>query len=311
MIGKMSRRSLIGALGAALVIGTRPAAARDQTPGLAITIDDFNLADTPLLSGVARDHAIRSALRPYGIKAAGFVAGRYIDGEKSRNVLAAWSDQGHLLGNHTFSHDLYDGNDPAGEMADILKCEALLSPYASFGKLFRFPYLAEGKTAQGRDALRVLLREHGYRNAPVTIDTSDWYIDQRLVARLKSNPKADVAGYKAYWLQHIWDRATYYDGLAKAVLGHSINHTILLHHRLTTGLFLSDGLEMFKKKGWQLVNAADAFSAPEMKVEYETLPAGQSLMWAAAKASGRFSDELRYPAEDDIYEKPKMDALGL
>ena len=131
------------------------------------------------------------------------------------------------------------------------------------------------------------------------------------MARLKSNPKADVAGYKAYWLQHIWDRATYYDGLAKAVLGHSINHTILLHHRLTTGLFLRDGLEMFKKKGWQLVNAADAFSAPEMKVEYETLPAGQSLMWAAAEASGRFSDELRYPAEDDIYEKPKMDALGL
>jgi hypothetical protein len=34
-------------------------------------------------------------------------------------------------------------------------------------------------------------------------------------------------------------------------------------------------------------------------------------MWAAAKASGRLEGQLRYPGEDDTYEKPPMDALGL
>ena len=34
-------------------------------------------------------------------------------------------------------------------------------------------------------------------------------------------------------------------------------------------------------------------------------------MWAAAKASWRFEGKLRYPGEDDTYEKPRMDALGL
>ena len=282
-----------------------------KSPGLAVTIDDFNLADTPLLSGPDRDIEIRKALRRHRVKAGGFVAGKFVDAERSPKVLASWSDDGHLLGNHTFSHSYYGGKDPGGEMADILRCEPLLTPYSSFRKLFRFPYLAEGKTAQGRDALRALLRQNGYRNAHVTIDTSDWYVDQRLTQRLKSDPATNLAPYRAYWLNHIWDRATYYDGLAKAVLGHSINHTLLLHHRLTTALFLDDGLTMFRDRGWRLVDAATAFATPELNVDYDTLPSGQSLMWAAAKASGRFEGRLRYPGEDDTYEKPRMDALGL
>ena len=306
----LNRRILLGA-GAALS-GLPGRALGVRSPGLAITIDDFNLTDTLLMSGPARDAAIRKALRRHGLKAGGFVAGKYVDAEHSPRVLSAWRRRKvTLIGNHSFSHAYYGGSNPAGEMADILKCEPLLTPYPGFRKLFRFPYLAEGKTAGGRDAMRALLRQHGYRNGHVTIDTSDWYVDQRLTARLTAEAKADVAPYRAYWLDHLWDRATYYDGLARAILGHSIDHTILLHHRLATALFLDDGLAMFRKRGWRLVDASAAFAMPELNVDYDTLPSGQSLMWAAAKASGRFEGQLRYPGEDDTYEKPKMDALGL
>ena len=41
------------------------------------------------------------------------------------------------------------------------------------------------------------------------------------------------------------------------------------------------------------------------------MPAGESLIWALAKETGRFESSLRYPGEDGGYEKPKMDALGL
>jgi peptidoglycan/xylan/chitin deacetylase (PgdA/CDA1 family) len=306
----LPRRSLLAA-GVALAIAPRRAAAAPSGPGISITIDDFNLADTPLLTGLERDAAIRQALNRHGVKAAGFVAGKYVDAERSPRVLSAWSGEGHILGNHSFSHDYYGGKDPAGIMADILKCEPLLTPYAGFRKLFRFPYLAEGRTAAGRDALRALLRDHGYRIAPVTIDTSDWYVDSRLTARLAANPHADLEPYRQYWLDHIWDRAKFYDGLAQAVFGHSLDHTILLHHRLTTGLFLDDGLTMFRERGWRLVDAATALAEPDLGRSYDTLPAGQSLVWAAAKASGRFEGVLRYPGEDDTYEKARMDALGL
>lgn len=309
-IDRLSRRTMMGALGA-LATTARPSRAAERTPGIAITIDDFNLADTPLMSGLERDAAIRAALRRHGVKAAGFVAGKYVDAQRSPAVLGAWSDEGHILGNHTFSHGYYNGRDPLGEMADILRCEPLLTPYPGFRKLFRYPFLAEGNTAEGRDRLRALLKGCGYRNGPVTIDTSDWSIDQRLTARLQTDPAAALGPYRAYWLHHIWDRALYYDGLARAVLGHSIDHTILLHHRLTTALFLEDGLAMFRERGWRLTDAATAFRQSELQVSYDTLPSGQSLMWAAAKASGRFDGQLRYPGEDDTYEKPRMDALGL
>ena len=306
----VGRRSLL-ATGAAFAITSPSLAAASAAPGLAVTIDDFNLADTPLMTGVERDAAIRRALSRHGVNAAGFVAGKYIDGERSPRVLAAWSDEGHTLGNHSFSHAYYGGSDPGGMMADILRCEPLLLPYAGFRRFFRFPYLAEGKTAEGRDALRILLREHGYRIAPVTIDTSDWYIDNRLTAHLKADRQADLKPYRRFWLDHLWDRACYYDGLARAVLGRSLDHTVLLHHRLATGLFLDDALTMFRDRGWRVVNASAALAKPELNRSYDTLPAGQSLVWAAAKASGRFDEVLRYPGEDDSYEKPRMDALGL
>ncbi|KAF0186089.1 MAG: Uncharacterized protein FD163_757 [Hyphomonadaceae bacterium] len=282
----------------------------NEGPAVAITIDDFALGDTALLSGAARDAAILAALRRFDLSAAGFVAGKHIDNAKGAEVLRNWSDQGHIIGNHTYSHNYYGGRDPQAMIADILRCEALLQPYAGFKKLFRFPYLAEGRTAEGRDAMRILLAENGYQNAHVTIDTSDWYIDQRLKEKLAREPNTDLSPYRAFFLEHIWARAQYYDGLAKLVFGHSIKHTILLHHNLTTALFLGDLLAMFRRNNWRLVNAADAFAADEFKAVFSTIPSGQSLVWAGAKEKN-LSPDLRYPSEDSKYEKPRMDELGL
>jgi peptidoglycan-N-acetylglucosamine deacetylase len=196
-------------------------------------------------------------------------------------------------------------------MADVLKCEPLLSGYAGFRKLFRFPYLAEGKTTEGRDAMRALLAVHAYRNAHVTIDTSDWYIDNRLKARLKIEPNADLASYRRFYLEHLWDRATYYDGLAKTLFGRSIDHTILLHHRLTTALFLDDAIRMFRARGWRIVEADVAFCSPPFQLLPQALPAGQSLIWALGKGKPKLADQLRFPGEDGDYEAAKMDALKL
>ncbi|MDV6330081.1 polysaccharide deacetylase family protein [Asticcacaulis sp. 201] len=308
----MDRRTFLRGAGAVPLMGcTTVPAERRHGPGVAITVDDFNLADDVIMSGEARDGRIRKALADYGIAGAGFVAGKYVDADVAPRVLAAWSAGGHILGNHTFSHAYYSGADPSAYMADILKCEGLLTPYAGFRKLFRYPFLAEGKTAQGRDALRALLRVNGYRIGHVTIDASDWVYAARLTRRLKADPTSDLTPYRQAYLDHLWDRASYYDRLAQSVFGHSLNHTLLLHHNLTTGLFLGDVLAMFKAKGWRLVDAATAFKQPEFLSEYKTLPSGQSLVWAAAKASGRYETQLRYPGEDERYEAPKLDALGL
>ena len=42
-----------------------------------------------------------------------------------------------------------------------------------------------------------------------------------------------------------------YDKLARAVLGRSPKHTLLVHHNLLNALFLDDIIQMFKDKGWK------------------------------------------------------------
>src|SRR5689334_9548971 len=73
---------------------------------LAVTIDDLdvNSDDTPRLNLDQRDEAILRALRHEHIKAALFVCGKRVDNEAGRRHVAAWNREGHLIGNHTYSH---------------------------------------------------------------------------------------------------------------------------------------------------------------------------------------------------------------
>ena len=41
--------------------------------------------------------------------------------------------------------------------------------------------------------MRRFLKERGYRNGHVSIDASDWYVDQRMRERLTKDLKADLA----------------------------------------------------------------------------------------------------------------------
>ncbi|MDT4895241.1 MAG: peptidoglycan-N-acetylglucosamine deacetylase [Acidobacteriota bacterium] len=283
----------------------------DQKPRIAITMDDFNVFDTPALSGTARNQAILDALRQFNLRAAMFVAGKYADNEKNLALLHAWNAQKHLIGNHTYSHRYYPNIKFEEYTQDILRNETLLKQFPHYRRFFRFPYLQEGKTVEQRDRMRAFLKERGYRNGHVTVDASDWYVDDRLRKRLKDDPKADVKPYRDFYLNHLWERATYYDELSRKTLGRSVRHTLLVHHNVLNGLFLGDVLHMFKSKGWKLIDAGEAFTDPVFSAEPQILPAGQSIIWALAKETGKFDQLLRYPGEDGDYEKPKMDALGL
>jgi hypothetical protein len=125
------------------------------------------------------------------------------------------------------------------------------------------------------------------------------------------DPKANPTAYGEFLKQHIWERAQFYDSLARQVLGRPVRHTVLLHHNALNALFLDQLIEMFVKKGWKTIDASYAYADPVYDLQPKTLPAGEGLIWALAKQSGKFDNELRYPGEDDVYENPKMDALGL
>ncbi|HLE00643.1 MAG TPA: polysaccharide deacetylase family protein [Bdellovibrionota bacterium] len=280
---------------------------------VAITMDNPNTYSWPLYSVDERDQEIRQALKRASIKIGIFAAGFEVDSTEGKLLLGNWDADGHIIGNHTYSHKSYNSSSWSFERYsnDILKNEPIISGFKNFKKYFRFVMLKEGDTADKRDRLRAFFEQHGYRNVPVTIDASDWYIDLRLRQKLEKDPKADLKRYRDYYLAHIWDRAQFYDQLAREVTGREVKHTLLIHHNLLNALFLGDLINMFKAKGWSVVDFESVLNDPVLSVQTTVLPAGESIIWSMAKATGKHENELRYPGENDSYEKPAMDRLGL
>lgn len=305
-----TRREL---LAAAVALPSASLLAADPRPQVAFTIDDVAWTGIPEPFRREASQKLLGALGQHGdLQAALFVSGSNVDSAPGRAILQSWSDQGHMIANHTWSHRVYnDSIEPAEFAQDMLRCDQLIRSFTSFRPYFRFPALKEGTTRQRRDWMRTFLRDHHYRNGAVTIDASDWYYDQRLRTRLAQDPDFDISRFRESYLTHIWSRATYYDELARKVLGGPVRHTLLLHFNLLNALFLADLLEMFRRKGWSTINAEQAYRDPVFGREADTVPAGESLLWALAKETGRFERELRYPGEDDVYEKPILDRLGL
>ena len=280
---------------------------------ISFSFDDGSISDFPKYPLEDWNQLLIDNLNKHNVKALFFVKGINLDNEKGSEIISSWNNAGHLIGNHTYNHPYFNSERTSLEQFkwELLKNDSLINGYSNFTKLFRFPYLKEGSTIQKREGFRAFLKEQGYKNGHVTIDASDWYIDGRLVKRLNENPDADLLEFKKYYIEHIYDRALFYDSLAFELTGRRVNHNLLLHHNLAAALFLDDLIRHFKNEGWDIVDVDKAYKDDIYKKEPNNIPAGESLFWALAKQSGNFDDILRYPAEDSRYEKDKMDKLGL
>jgi peptidoglycan/xylan/chitin deacetylase (PgdA/CDA1 family) len=280
---------------------------------IAFTFDDPKTDKLAGLSWQEINDRILAALAKHRIKAVLYVTGKRVDSEMGRALVAAWDQGGHAIGNHSYSHLFFNNNSIRLSQfeSDVLRNEPLIGDYQHFVHLFRFPYFKEGDTAEKRDGMRSFLLQHGYRIGRATIDASDWAVSDRLEKRFTSDPQANTAGYGEFFKQHIWERAQFYDSLAQRVLNKSVRHTVLLHHNALNAFFLDELIEMFIGKGWKPIDALHAYADHVYDLQPKILPAGESLIWALAKETGKFESELRYPGEDDVYENPKMDALGL
>jgi peptidoglycan/xylan/chitin deacetylase (PgdA/CDA1 family) len=252
-------------------------------------------------------------LKEHEVSAFLFAAGKSLDNPKGKYVLESWKREGHLIGNHTYSHPNF--NDPEVSLEDyqkdFLQNMPIVSSYSNFKPYFRFPYLKEGNTVEKRDGFREFLVEQGFRNGHVSIDGSDWYISSRVVNRLKENPNEDMKAFRDFYLDHHLDRALFYDSLATQLTGRKIDHVLLLHHNLAASLFLGDLIRHFKASGWEVLDVEEAFQDLIYTESPDILHVGECLIWAMAKATGKYDEFLRYPAETGDYLKEKMDKLGL
>lgn len=275
-----------------------------QAKSVALTFDD-GLDPDKEPRAAEWNAAILGTLARHGIRSMVFPSLRHTGGQAGRALVADWSKAGHLVGNHTSQHrNLGSPKLTAAEfIGHVQEADAAFAHLPGWRPLLRFPYLKEGETAAKRDEVRAWMKANGYRPAPVSIDASDWYYDEVF------RKGADRARLKAAYVRHLLDRAAYYDGLAREVLGHEPPHVLLLHTSALNAAFLGDVIRAFREAGWTIVAPLVAFADPLYAREPRILPAGEGIVWAVAKEQGVAG--LRYPAEDSRYEKPLLEAAGL
>ncbi len=277
---------------------------------LSLTFDDGLNPDKQAQAQVWNQRIITS-LKDAGITAMVFPSLAHIGGDRGMDLIMDWSKAGHAVGNHTSTHRSLASAQLtlADFIADVAEADAALHHLPTWVPMLRFPYLKEGDTLEKRDGIRSWMKSNGYRPAPVSIDASDWYYNQIYSALSRSGSHEKAARVKSAYVEHLLDRASYYDGLAKQVLGRSPAHVMLLHTNEINAASLPDIVSAFRMRGWAFVSPKTAFDDPLYASQPDTLPAGESIIWASAKARG--VPGLRYPAEDSVYEEPKLRSEAL
>jgi peptidoglycan-N-acetylglucosamine deacetylase len=205
------------------------------------------------------------ALEKHKVKAALFVTvNNGANRPKGLALARAWGDAGHAIGNHTVSHLDLDADNVslAQYQQEVLDCDQVIRQLPNYQKWFRFTFLREGNTPQKRDGMHAFLDEHGYRNAYVTLDTSDWQLNDKLMEVLTRDINADITPIKLEYLAQTSQRADASRHFLQETHGLDIAQVILLHHNLINALWLDDVIAMLKDKGWTVTTPAAANAIP-------------------------------------------------
>lgn len=279
-----------------------------RAQGISLTFDD-GLDPRSQADAAVWNAAILKALDAADVTSMILPACRVTESPAGLELVKAWGAAGHGIGNHTWSHPNLSSATVSAQVfiADVERCDRVLNTLPGWTPRLRFPYLKEGATAEKRDAARAWMAANGYRPAAVSIDGSDWYYNTRWLAWRQAHGERDDARYRQAYLEHLWERANYYDGLSRRLLGRSANHVLLLHTNAINAAFLGDVVRMFRTRGWKIISPEEAFADPLYAMQPQYLPAGESILWALAKQAG--FEGLRYPGEDGKYEQPRLDEL--
>ena len=260
---------------------------------IAFTWDDLP-AHGPLPAGETRveiGHKLIDAMKAEHLPPVfGFVNAVAVEREpESAGMLKDWIAAGNRLGNHTWSHMNLNSHPLSEWEADLLKDEPVLKQYAgsSGWQWLRYPFLAEGDTAEKRSAARKFLAEHGYRIAAVTMSFGDYMWNEPYARCLAKNDRAAVATLESSYLQAAADDADFRRALSKALFNRDIPYVLLMHVGAFDARMLPRLLKMYRDKGFGFISLEDAEKDLFYKASLDpSLPAEPDSLEGAMQARG-------------------------
>ena len=266
---------------------------------MAITFDDLPYASVPSEDDAALAKMTARLLHPLraaAIPAVGFVNESRLYREGSLvparvDLLQAWLDAGHELGNHTYSHVSLNRVPLDAFTANLLQGETVTRPLAQAAgrplRWFRPPYLHLGQTAAVRAQFDAFLAARGYRVAPVTVNHSEWVFAVAYSrAQTQGNAEAAQRIAEAY-LPYMEAELARAEQLALDRFGRPIPHVLLLHANALNADHVGALAARLQQRGYRFVTLDSALQDSAYATPLgTTLIEGESWLEHWARAAG-------------------------
>ncbi|MEH6701811.1 polysaccharide deacetylase family protein [Parasphingorhabdus sp.] len=237
---------------------------------IAFSFDDAPRGAGAFLEPDERPKLLIEALQTAGIEQAAFFVnpGRITAHDNDAADIAAYARAGHVLANHTARHSKLSSVSAGAFLADIDAAETWLKDKPNYRPWFRFPYLDEGqKDKAKRDAVRAGLKQRGLMNGYVTVDASDWHMEEMAIAAGKAGKVMDWNALRDLFVESYVQSAEFSDDLARRTLGRAPVQVILLHETDLAAMFVDDLAAELKRQGWAIVSADEAYRDPIAHME--------------------------------------------
>ena len=237
---------------------------------VAITMDDLPAAQ-------AGDHGCEWAslesltrrllepIRSQKVPATAFVIARHcleLPIEQRRAIFDMWTSAGVELGNHTYSHPDLNSTPIADYENDILRADAILRETTGALRLrwFRSPMLHTGPDPETKARLAAFLAAHGWRQAPVTFDNSDWMFAYVFRDARERGDTAFAERVRAAYLPYLESVIAFFEARSVEVVGREFPQVLLLHANELNTEMLPDLLAMLRRRGYRFVSLETALA---------------------------------------------------
>ena len=272
---------------------------------VAVTVDDLPAQQGGLASMREVTRKLLDSFKRHGVPAVGFVnEGKlFVRGEVDARteLLRAWLDAGHELGNHTFSHILIDRHPLAAYQDDVVRGETvtrlLLAERGHKLRYFRHTQLRTGPSEAYRRGLAQFLAARGYTVAPVTVDNQEW-VFAAVYARAKQSGDAETARrVAAEYVRYMEEVFDFFEKLSADFLGYEVKQTLLLHANELNADHFDALAAMLRRRGYAFVTLERALTDPAYALPDAQSAQGLSWLhrWMLAKGQ-KMRPEPREPA---------------
>jgi peptidoglycan/xylan/chitin deacetylase (PgdA/CDA1 family) len=229
---------------------------------LAVTIDDLPFLYGRFLPDTVESQRfldILATLKKHKVQVIGFVGGSHING-KTRPLLDSFLLDGHLVGNHTFTHADLNNVSAKWYENEIALCRKATSPWTGTVQYFRYPFLHEGSTKAKYQAVAKFLDDNSLVNVPVTIDNDDWLFNKNYTTALTAGNKAKADSIGRAYLDHMQEKTRYFDSVAHTIFHRDIKHILLIHMTELNADYLDKLLSWYEHQGWTFIPPAEALT---------------------------------------------------